>query len=379
MSAESLKKLAAKSPKLKVLYSEIAEPILATPPFSLGYPGDLAQSAYYPGLHIISKEEIALVSQALEGWSIFPENTRIRKVESAGTTVFEVLQASVEEDEICQEFPLPDSKGVVRICRGDHSGELALVCSSLATASKHAANETQKEFLAHYIEIFRTGSLHAYRDSQRIWITDKAPLVENISGFVEPYRDPYGTRAEFEGLVAISDIEETKALTRLVENSATFIKRLSWAEGAGVDDGKGSFEKTLFEPPDFTSIHILVYCSSIIFPGINLPNCNNIRQECGSKNVIISNRMSAESKKGDLCPFIDESEAETFQKHKYPAYYWWVVLHELPGHGTSKMMVKRVNTSTISTKVTLLLILSLKNLLSRGTCLDRLEPASSEI
>ena len=39
-------------------------------------------------------------------------------------------------------------------------------------------------------------------------------------------------------------------------------------------------------------------------------------------------------------PFIDASEAEQFRKHKYPAYYWWVVLHELLGHGTGKMMVE---------------------------------------
>lgn len=39
-------------------------------------------------------------------------------------------------------------------------------------------------------------------------------------------------------------------------------------------------------------------------------------------------------------PFIDESEANKFQKHKFPAYYWWVVLHELLGHGTGKMMAE---------------------------------------
>ena len=50
--------------------------------------------------------------------------------------------------------------------------------------------------------------------------------------------------------------------------------------------------------------------------------------------------MSAESNKVEVCPFIDSHEAETFQKHKYPAYYWWVVLHELLGHGTGKMMVE---------------------------------------
>jgi dipeptidyl-peptidase-3 len=39
-------------------------------------------------------------------------------------------------------------------------------------------------------------------------------------------------------------------------------------------------------------------------------------------------------------PFIDASEAEQFQKHKFPAYYWWVVLHELLGHGTGRMMIE---------------------------------------
>lgn len=50
--------------------------------------------------------------------------------------------------------------------------------------------------------------------------------------------------------------------------------------------------------------------------------------------------MSAESNTAELCPFLDPSEAEVFQKHKYPAYYWWVVLHELLGHGTGKMMIQ---------------------------------------
>ena len=39
-------------------------------------------------------------------------------------------------------------------------------------------------------------------------------------------------------------------------------------------------------------------------------------------------------------PFIDASEAEQFQKNKFPAYYLWVVLHELLGHGTGRMMVE---------------------------------------
>lgn len=39
-------------------------------------------------------------------------------------------------------------------------------------------------------------------------------------------------------------------------------------------------------------------------------------------------------------PFIDDKEMAVFKKHKYPAYYWWVVLHELLGHGTCKLLAE---------------------------------------
>lgn len=65
---------------------------------------------------------------------------------------------------------------------------------------------------------------------------------------------------------------------------------------------------------------------------------NDIRQDYGFKNVIIANRMAAESSDQLASPFVSAEEAESFQKHKFPAYYIWVVLHELLGHGTGKMM-----------------------------------------
>jgi dipeptidyl-peptidase-3 len=59
--------------------------------------------------------------------------------------------------------------------------------------------------------------------------------------------------------------------------------------------------------------------------------------------VIVANRMSAECNHLWICPFVHPEEAETFHEHKYPAYYWWVVLHELLGHGTGKMMIQESN------------------------------------
>jgi dipeptidyl-peptidase III len=232
------------------LYHEISGSINSIPPFSLGYPSKTTQSSYYLGKNI-TEQDITVVSKILEQNSIFPENTRIRK---AGNGIdFEVLLASVQIGDSNQFLQLPGGKGTIKLVRGDHSSELGRICTELSEATKYAANDLQREVLDAYIESFQTGSLDKYRESQRIWVMDKAPRVENIFGFVEPYRDPNGIRAEFEALVAISDDEETKLLARLVENSAKFIRRLPWATPE--NDGKGPFEKSLFEPPDFSSIH----------------------------------------------------------------------------------------------------------------------------
>jgi dipeptidyl-peptidase-3 len=106
---------------------------------------------------------------------ILPENTRIRKIDLSGSLVFEVLQASTEKDVVPPEFPLPSSNGIIRFIRGDHSEELTQICSSLDKASKYASNETQKDIISQYMDSFRTGSFHTYRNSQRTWIKDKMP------------------------------------------------------------------------------------------------------------------------------------------------------------------------------------------------------------
>jgi dipeptidyl-peptidase-3 len=258
ISSGTLETLASRSSKLKSLYEKISPQMFNIPPYGLGFPCMEAQSAYYPGPMTITQNEIAMVSQALEERKVLPENTRIRKLEKSGTVRFEVLQASVEDDIQPPTFLLPDSQTVVAIKRGDHAEELAKICSNLSEAAKYADNDTQRKFLSEYIQSFLTGNLEVYRNSQRTWITDKNPRVENIFGFVEPYRDPYGIRSEFEGLVAINDPAETKILLKLVEQSSTFIKRLPWAEGQMENNGKGPFEKALFEPPDLTSIHGII-------------------------------------------------------------------------------------------------------------------------
>lgn len=171
--------------------------------------------------------------------------------------VFDVLQASVALDD--QPQIIGDSGlGLVRLTRGDHANELRRICDCIDEALRYTANTSQEALLSNCRDSFTTGDLETYKESQRCWVKDRQPSVEVILGFIEPYRDPMGMRAEFEGLVAVTDKEGTLALTRLVDNSDTLIRQLPWAVDSEGNDGKGPFEKELFEKPDFTSLHSMV-------------------------------------------------------------------------------------------------------------------------
>lgn len=196
----------------------------------------------------------------MEESSIYLENTRVYKHEIDQRIVYDILQAAAQEKE--PKELQNSSFGVVRLIRGDHGKELQNICGDLQKARRHAANSAQDSFLSLCQDSFVTGDIETYKESQRLWVKDLQPSVEVIFGFVEPYRDPMGVRAEFEGLVAITDKEETQALTKLVDNSDTFIRRLPWALNSRENGGKGPFEKELFEKPDFTSLHSKCYPSA---------------------------------------------------------------------------------------------------------------------
>ena len=86
------------------------------------------------------------------------------------------------------------------------------------------------------------------------------PDVETIIGFVETYRDPYGVRAEFEGIVAISDPGGSRALDTLVKRSQEFVSRLPWVQGVAGDGKNGPFERDHHVAPGFSSVHGLSIC-----------------------------------------------------------------------------------------------------------------------
>lgn len=257
---------------------------MATTPSNLGYAGLQSQSAYYLGEPLSSKQ-ISIVNKALEEKGIHPENTRIRYDGHRTPKVLSILQASTQVGEIIHVKEIDGY--VIRLESGDHSTELQNICQYLEEAKRYVANNTQAEIVSLYQQTFATGQIEYYKAAQERWVKDIKPSVECILGFVEPYRDPFGVRAEYEGLVAIVDDEETKKLSKLVARSNEYVRKLPWVDDYVVQ-GTGPFERDLFDPPDYTSLHgkiafssygsgtyhqiVLAYCSKIIFLGINLPN-----------------------------------------------------------------------------------------------------------
>jgi len=188
-----LRKIAAISPEAKSRLEAIVNPLLAVPPYALGYPGNNAQSDYYPSAGFISQEEIAKISDIMEKHSIGSQNTRIRKLVEDGHPTYHLLQASSETED--SNKPQKLASGIFLV-KGDHAEELSKVCVDLESAKQYASNSNQLQVLTHYIESFRTGSMIAFEESQKAWVEDVAARVENVIGFVEPYRDPAGIRSE---------------------------------------------------------------------------------------------------------------------------------------------------------------------------------------
>lgn len=225
----------------------------------LGYPDSGHVTGYYPNSASITKDEIETVSKFLDGKGLLPENTRLRKTRSGD---FKLLIASSEEqpkqddrDVKGSEYKLEGALAgkTLKLVWGDHTAEMKNISKEMDAARQTALNGVEESMCEAYAKSFRTGSLNAFLDSQRYWIRDKGPDVECNIGFIETYRDPHGTRGEWEGFVAMVNKERTRAFGKLVEAAPDQIPKLPWSE---------DFEKDTFLAPDFTSLEVLTFAGS---------------------------------------------------------------------------------------------------------------------
>ncbi|KFA62684.1 hypothetical protein S40285_06990 [Stachybotrys chlorohalonatus IBT 40285] len=338
-SEKSVAALAATSPEASKFYEATNGAIFSSDNAALlhlGFPDAGHMTTYYPDSPDITQSEIEAVSSWMEKKGLLPENTRLRK--SQGGT-FEILIASAttsipaEGGDVGKdtEFTVEDGllKGkTIRLVYGDHSEEMKAITEYISQAAVNADNDIQNKMHLAYAKSFETGSLEAFKDSQRFWIKDKGPMVESNIGFIETYRDPAGVRGEWEGFASVVNLERTRAFGELVASAPSLIPLLPWGK---------DFEKDKFLSPDFTSLEVLTFGGSGIPAGINIPNYDDIRQTEGFKNVSLGNVMSAKAP-NEKIPFIRDEDLETYQKYRDASFEVQVGLHELTGHGCGKLL-----------------------------------------
>lgn len=238
-SPEDLVSLASTSPKathlleshglLKSMYADKTNPAS----MHLGYPALGHLSAYYPDSPTISQGEIEAIGEFLGARKLLPENTRVRKSKEGD---YEILVASGlqhpppegsdagKESEWTLDGKLKGRK--LRLVFGDYIEEMAKIALHIKKAGLNAANENQKQVMDGYAKSFGTGSLNAFKESQKLWVKDIGPMVESNIGFIESYRDPAGVRSEWEGMVAMVNQERTRAFKKLVDTAPSMIPKL---------------------------------------------------------------------------------------------------------------------------------------------------------
>ncbi|MDA2922304.1 dipeptidyl peptidase 3 [Patescibacteria group bacterium AH-259-L07] len=220
------------------------------------------------------------------------------------------------------------------IAPGMYAAELTKVNHYLAQAMKYAAHP-QKQAIQLLMKFFETGDLEDFKAFNIAWVQYEAP-VEFILGFIETNLDPRSAKGRYEGIVHAVDTESTAVMAKLGHEARYFESVMPW------DD---KYKNPQVKPLDFRVVNIIFSCGDagpLIPIGINLPNDDQIRQQYGSKSVMLKNIMETDRKtfrKKLLREFAwDTQEVELYEKWADLCEDLRIAMHEVLGHASGRVV-----------------------------------------
>lgn len=219
---------------------------------------------------------------------------------------------------------------------GLYHKELSEVIANLRLALPYAG-EQQKTTLKHMIDYFETGDPDSFRKANISWLKDDS-TVDFIIGFIENYKDSRGMKGEWEGVISYVNQKTTQMMKDLAANAQYFENNAPW---------KDEYKKTHTQIPVANSIDVVNaggHAGPRIPAGINLPNEQEIRENYGSKSVLLHNVMrDARGVTGGKTSqeFLETAEEkELAQKYGSLAINVIIAMHEVIGHGSGKVSPK---------------------------------------
>ena len=215
---------------------------------------------------------------------------------------------------------------------GMYAKELELSAKELEEAAEYAEAE-QANVLRLLAKYFRTGDLEDFRTYNIAWVQNSTK-IDIINGFIEVYYDPRGQKGYYEATLELVDEENTSMLRAFADNALYFEQMAPWSD---------EYKRTEINAPVANVVYALLGtgASGPKSPrGINLPNEQAIREEYGSKSVVLGNVVKARhiaNATSEMEEFAVSDEMKSRAKEFGGLIFdLKVAMHEVVGHASGK-------------------------------------------
>src|SRR6202790_193191 len=223
----------------------------------------------------------------------------------------------------------PDGK----VPPGRYADYIRRIITHLEQAAS-VAEPSQAENLHKLIRYYQTGEKSDWYAYCIDW-AKSAPTVDAINGFIEVYLDPLGAKGAFESVVSFLDADQTTLMRAFADNAQYFENQAPWID---------AYKKKNVHPPVANVITVVSEAGEggpISAAGINLPNEQDIRQQVGTKSVLLFNVSAAfalATGEKSLREFSStDEEIERGRKYYSESRKLMVAMHEVLGHGSGKV------------------------------------------